>query len=329
MALPYSECVMSKLAVLFFVFVSSLSAVASLTVSQPINGTTVANPIRVVAANPQAVSFRIYVDHVSQYAAYGTSIDTTINVSVGQRYIVVQTWDRYGNVEKYPISVTAQSSALANAISNLEESVWSNCGTCGNHVGDTRYVLGSQTMGYSPAIKAKSSKFFVGGDNEYTNYYWFVKTQWYQQVSRIKQRFDLFVPAGSDPQAIEFESQYRWKEYLYNLSIQLGYKSYRWSTFDYINKVWKDTGLALSPLSTDSWHHLEAEWEIDHVKHQRKLVAITVDGNRMTPVYAVYLPARFDSGLPDYMTVAAFQLDMNSYAQDYHVFVDNFTFEYE
>jgi hypothetical protein len=306
----------------------SFSAFASLTVNQPVNGTTVSNPVAVVAADPEATSFRVYVDGVSYYSSSSTSINITINVPAGPRNIVIQTWDRSGYVEKFAVGITATATSFVNSIPNLEENLWGNCGTCGNHIGDNRYVTGSQNIGYSPALNGKSSKFSVAGANPYTNYYWYVKTSWSKPVSRVKISLDLFVPAGSDPQAIEFESQHRWQGYLYNFSIQLGYKSCRWRTFDYITSVWKDTGVTFTPLSTDSWHHLETEWELDRVGHRRKLVSFSLDGTRMTPVYAVYLPAKVSSG-PDYMTLAAFQLDLNSSAQDYGVYVDNFTFAYE
>jgi hypothetical protein len=112
----------------------------------------------------------------------------------------------------------------------------------------------------------------------------------------------------------------------YNLSLQLGYKSDRLRTFDYIKDAWIDTGRSMPTLSPDKWHHLVTEWEIDHSNHRRKLVAITIDGQRITPYSAVYLPALHQSG-SNYMTLGAFQLDMNNNAEDYHVYVDNFTFE--
>jgi hypothetical protein len=320
---------MSKIRVLFFVLLCSFSAFASLVVNQPVNGTTVSNPIRIVAADPQAIAFRVYINNVAQYTAQGTRIDKAISTSAGLKNIVVQTWDRNGNVEKYAVSVNAKNSNLSHALYNLEDNFWQSCGTCGNHVGDNRYVLGKQLHAVSSSLKGKYSKFSIGGTNPYTNYYWFLKIPWAQQVSHIKQSFDLYVPGGSDPQAIEFESQHRWKQYLYNFSVSLGYKSRRLKTFDYGSNSWKDTGLAFSPLSTDKWHHLESEWEVDHAKHLRRLVAITIDGHRLAPRAAVYLPALHQGNLPNYMTVAAFQLDMNRYAQDYHVFVDNFTFQYE
>jgi hypothetical protein len=320
---------MLKVLVLFFGLAISVSSFASLTVTQPVNGTTVSNPIRVVASDPEAVSFRVYVDSVSQYSTSGASMDTSLNVSAGQRNIVVQSWDRYGNVEKYAVTVTAQNSVLANKISNLEEEPWGSCGTCGNHPGDTRFVSGTQDLVYSPALNGKSSKFSIGGDNPYTNYYWFIKTGWSQIVRKVRISFDIFVPSGSDPQAIEFETQYRWNSYLYNLSIQLGYKSLRWRTFDRINNNWLDTGIPLTPPSANAWHHVEADFEVDHSGHRRKLVSVALDGVTKTPSAAIYLPAKYQSGYPNYMTVAAFQLDMNGYAQDYSVFVDNYTFEYE
>jgi hypothetical protein len=319
---------MFRSALLFLLLVTPFSVFASLTVSQPVNGTTVSNPVHVVGYDSEAVAVRIYVDGVSKYSSSSKTIDTSIYVSSGQRTFVVQTWDKYGNVEKYAVGITAKTSSLAKSIYNLEENWWGNCGTCGNHIGDTRYVSGGQGIGYSPALKGKSSKFSIGGSNPYTNYYWYLKNGWGQYVSRIKISLDLFVPGGSDPQAIEFESQHRWKNYLYNFSLQLGYKSYRWKTFDYITNVWKDTGVGFSPLSPDKWHHLESEWEIDHTNHRRKLVAFSLDGRRMTPVSAVYLPAKYSTG-PDYMTIGAFQLDMNRNAQDFHVYVDNFTFSYQ
>jgi hypothetical protein len=318
-----------KIAKLLSVLLVSVSSFASLTVSQPVSGTTVSNPIRVVASDYQAVSFRIYVDGNSVYYKSGSSIDTSISVGSGEHNVVVQSWDKYGNVEKYPLNVTAKSTSYAHKISSLEEGYWGNCGTCGNHPGDDRYVWGTQNIGYTKALNGKSAKFSVGGNHPYTNYYWYVKSGWGTQVNSVKISFDMYLPDGSDPQAIEFETQYRWKGWLYNLSIQLGYKSLRLRTFDRNKNTWLDTGMSFSPPSRGDWHHIEAEFAIDHSGHRRKLIAVTIDGNRKTPSSAVYLPGKYQSGLPNYMTVAAFQLDMNGDAEDYGVYVDNYTFQYQ
>ena len=128
--------------------------------------------------------------------------------------------------------------------------------------------------------------------------------------------------------AIEFEAQHRWNNRLYNMALQMGYKSGYWRTFDYGRSAWVSTGIPFKPLTPDTWHHIVADFEIDYATGKRRLVAVGLDGTRKVPTQNSTLPALNSPGM-NYTTFAAFQLDMNSSATDYHVFVDNYRFHWE
>lgn len=315
-----------------FVFFLLLTAAASasITVQSPTASSTVPNPVRVIASDPNAVHMKIYVDHDEVYGQNTQKIDTAISLSPGLHQIVVQSWTSAGEVDKYSLSVTATDTGFNNVASNLEELMWQNCGSCGNHIGDTRYVTGSQTLVSSPALRNRSSRFAVAGNNHYTNYYWYLKSYDNRTIKRLRIEFDLFVPRqfATTPQAIEFEAQHRWNNRLYNMALQMGYKNGYWRTFDYGRSAWVSTGIPFKPLTPDTWHHIVADFEIDYATGKRRLVAVGLDGTRKVPTQNSTLPALNSPGM-NYTTFAAFQLDMNSSATDYHVFVDNYRFHWE
>ena len=84
------------------------AAVTGVTVCSPAAGSTVGSPVHFAAAakstNP-ITAMRIYVDNVSQYYVSGSSLDTSLAMSSGKHYVVVQAWDSSGAVFKSPLTI--------------------------------------------------------------------------------------------------------------------------------------------------------------------------------------------------------------------------------
>src|SRR5215471_11225213 len=84
---------------------------ASVTVTSPVDGSTVSTTAHVVASSPDGAVMRIYVDDVNVYEVSSDHIDTNISLSVGQHWIVIVAWDSPGNVSTQRVTVTASNSA--------------------------------------------------------------------------------------------------------------------------------------------------------------------------------------------------------------------------
>ena len=81
---------------------------ATVTVSQPANGTTLYAPIHVVAGGsaPSGVdAMQIYLDGALVYQVNANSFDTTVPASNGTHAVVVKLWDKLGNAYKQSVTV--------------------------------------------------------------------------------------------------------------------------------------------------------------------------------------------------------------------------------
>ena len=77
------------------------AAFAGVTVSSPAAGSTVATPAHFVASASSThpiTGMRVYVDNVSVFATGAATIDTSIAMNVGSRFVVTQAWDSTGAV---------------------------------------------------------------------------------------------------------------------------------------------------------------------------------------------------------------------------------------
>jgi phospholipase C len=94
-------------------FTSSLAtkcaaATYGVTVCSPAAGSTVGSPVHFAAAatstNP-ITAMRIYIDSVSQFLGYPSSLDTYMSVKSGTHSVVVQAWDSSGAVFKSSLTI--------------------------------------------------------------------------------------------------------------------------------------------------------------------------------------------------------------------------------
>ena len=87
-------------------------------VSSPTNGSSVSSPVRFVANATSGCSInavRIYVDSQSLYTVNGASVDTSLNLSNGSHYVVVQAWDSTGAVAKTALNINVVPACNSSA----------------------------------------------------------------------------------------------------------------------------------------------------------------------------------------------------------------------
>ncbi len=78
-------------------------------VASPSNGGSVNLMPHFVASttSPSPVTaMRIYVDNVGVYTVYSATLDTTLTLTPGAHYVVVQAWNQAGQVAKTPLNIT-------------------------------------------------------------------------------------------------------------------------------------------------------------------------------------------------------------------------------
>jgi hypothetical protein len=80
------------------------------TVCSPVNGASVASPVRFTAAAKSTspiTAMRIYIDNVSAFSTAAASLDVSLPVSLGTHTVVIQAWNSTGTVLKAsPITLT-------------------------------------------------------------------------------------------------------------------------------------------------------------------------------------------------------------------------------
>jgi hypothetical protein len=215
-------------------------------------------------------------------------------------------------------------------IDRVEEAAWLTCGNCGNDGGTGATAAYFDTLGIAaPSEDGSSTQFTIAATVPYTNGYFYQKhTPVASQINALTYEFDLYIPAGSEnlPQGIEFECQQILNGWVYNFSWQALYPGNQWRIFDYGLKRWDATGISLTRFTPGTWHHIVAEYHNDTAAHTVLHDALTVDGVR-TPVNITH--NAFFSGAVNNQFTNAVQLDSNSVAAPYSVYVDKMRITYQ
>lgn len=79
------------------------------TVCAPLNGAATGSPVQITAgaaAGAGIAAMKVYVDNQDSYTIQSNSINTTLPMSAGSHNVVVQAWDKNGNVYKTPVNIS-------------------------------------------------------------------------------------------------------------------------------------------------------------------------------------------------------------------------------
>lgn len=114
---------------------TALPAFASVVVSSPSDGDTVAANVRFVASATTTTcksgiaSLGVYVDGGLRYTVNGISVNTVVNLTPGKHQAVIQAWDFCGAVTSSSMSVTVNTNAGVSVASPSNGSTVSNPAT--------------------------------------------------------------------------------------------------------------------------------------------------------------------------------------------------------
>lgn len=262
------------------------------------------------------------------------AIDASVTMTAGTHTLTVQTLTSTGAlIARSTIHPAAVSSSVTIPIIDDSAGNWIACNQCGGGGGGNPIPV---TIVSSPSEDGTAAKFTTIGEGGITG--GFGTSYWYAphtaptaKISYIKYSFDIYVPGAyvNTPQAIEWECQQNFSGLTYNFGWQAEYKgtpNNRWRIFDYVNKTWNDSGLALTRFSGDTWHHVISELHVVNGTNEIYHDSLTIDGVRMVPTQNFIHNAK-NTGFGNQLT-NAIQLDMDGSNTAYTVYVDAMSVTY-
>jgi hypothetical protein len=309
------------------------AAFAGVTVSSPSAGSSVGSPVHFVASATSSVAIttmKIYVDNNVAYSVNASKLDTNLSMSTGSHYVVVQSWDKNGTVARSGLNINVTSTtsgdtgggtipSTAKVFSGIEQmSGWQWCSVCAGPGGNGTAVPFSMTSGVSsPSMDGASTKYWIGGSSPYG------AALWWKQLGADDSKhnfvYDLYFYM-TDPkssQALEFDMNQAVGGKRYIFGTQCDYKDHKtWDVFDGVARKWVSTGIACTPPSAYTWHHLVLEFQRTS-GNMAKFIAVTLDGKKS---YFNKSFAPHSSSVRELNV--AFQMDGNGSMTDYSVWVD-------
>lgn len=306
------------------------AAFAGVSVSSPTSGATVNSPFKVTAtatSSSSVTAMAVYVDNNLAYKVSGSSVNTSISTSTGSHYLVVQSWDSSGNIQKQGLTVNVSSSTSssttvpsnAKVYSNIDQmSGWSSCNSCAGPGGNGAAVPYSMTQyRATPSVDGASTEFWLGGTTPYSAALWWNQLGANGAVSNFVYDLYFYLKNPSASQALEFDlNQSGWsKKWIFGT--QCDYKDHKdWDVWDTANHVWVKTGIPCSPPQAYTWNHLILEFQRTSTG-MAKFVAVTLNGKK-SYINRSYWP---QASSVQELNVA-FQMDGNNTQTDYSVWLD-------
>ncbi len=269
-----------------------------LSVSSPTDGTTGTSPLHVVAsATPKNPIFfmRVYVDQLSVYFTFNSSIDTQIFVGPGQHTIEIVAEDNQGFISATPIqvNVTTQSQYTISSIQDLPG--WQSCSAvfppgsgrdgqiCAAGLGIAQSTMTENQS--SPAMDGKSAKFTMGGPTPYSNILYFNPVAGGDNVSHFTYDLYFYIDQPDAPQALEFDINQTFGGNRWVWGSECNFNgSGKWDIWNDLTG-WQPTQFPCTPFPANTWIHLI--WSVERVGNQVHYISLTV-GNQVYNVDTYY-----------------------------------------
>lgn len=304
------------LCVVILTLVSASAAFAGVAVTSPAAGSTVTSPAHFVASANSSfpiTGMRVYVDNVSVFATSAASVDTSIAMNSGSRFVVTQAWDSTGAVftTSMTVNVTAGGTptptpaptpapgpglpappANASVISNIDQLAgWQSCTTCAGAGGNGPSALFSVAQfQVSPSMDGSSAKFSISGSTPYSDALWWRQLGANNAAQNFKYEVFFYLTNPNAAQALEFDANQSNGAHKFIFGTQCNIRNgSHWDVWGGTAGVWENTGIACTVPSAFTWHHLV--WEFQRTASSTVFIGFTLDGvthyvNRSYPAVA-------------------------------------------
>lgn len=324
-----------SLTLTFAIFTFCLPSLGQITVSSPSNS-TVASPTKFAATAKSSISgvsitaFKIYVDNNEKYSIGSSSISTSLSLSAGSHYVVLQAWDSKGNIYKKALNLSVSTTSSSDtgstsAYTNIDQMTgWESCDVCAGAGGSGPTTPYSMAQNISnPSMDGRSAKFWIGGSTPYSQALWWKHLTAVPSAHHFVYDLYFYLTNSSAPQALEFDvnQSVNGKHFIFGTQCDIR-KTKQFDVWDDINQKFVPTGIACAAPSAYKWHHLI--WEFERTTDNRvKFVSVTLDGVKH---YVNISYATRSSSASSLST--AFQMDGNYQQTDYSTWLDKVTLEY-
>ncbi len=333
--------------------VKSGSGSSGVSVSSPVNNSTVGSPVNFKATASTSCSkgvssMGIYTaPGVLAYTVNGASMNYNLALNAGKYNTVVQEWDGCGGSSSTPVTITVSggSGGGGNSFSNVQHSGgWSGAGqraptfvNCSPSPCDN--IVFSMTQNVkSPSLSGESTQMYLAGSQGYGDGFWNNHLIGDGSSQGMLDPNHTLVPTLHNftydvyfwnsniglSQAVEFDIN----EFFDNLGFIWGHEcrvagGNEWDVWDNLNARWVPTGIGCHPLS-NSWNHLTIQVQRTS-SNQLLYQSITLNGVTSN-VNQYYSPG---SAVGWYGVTINYQQDGNSSQSPYSVYLDQLTFTYE
>ena len=309
-----------------------------LQISNPADGESVSSPLTVAAtANPKNPIFfmRVYVDQVAVYFTFNNSINAEIFLAPGQHTLEVMAEDNQGYISATPIKITISSQAPKTTISGIQSmSGWQSCGDvfppgsgragqlCAAGYGTPNSTLTQNVS--SPSMDGKSAEFSIGPSQPdcpgYCNMLYFNPVAGGNNVSHFIYDLYFYIDNPNAAQALEFDvnQTFGGQRWVWGSECNLKADGH-WDIWnDAPNTGWQPTDIPClaTQFPANTWNHIT--WDVQQAGNKVQYNTLTVNG-KVYPVNTTY-PNQQNWTLEEIDT--AFQMDLDSTGQPYHVWLD-------
>lgn len=281
---------------------------------------------------------RVFVDGQAEFFTFFNTVDTQMLLSPGAHNLIVIATDTSGNNVGTALSVTASAPANpAVTFSDLQTLPnWEPCQAtfppghpragqiCAAGMGNdlTSNMTENQStptpVGGSGATVAH---FDISGPKGYENVLW---TKYFASGSNVSHfTYDMYVMIDDPtrPQALEFDVNQTFGNNRWVFGTECNFKDHKtWDVWDGVNG-WTATQVPCTPATfpANTWTHMV--WQFERVGNQVHYVSLTVGAQ----TYSIDMYQSFEAGWVMQDIDVAFQMDIDSGADPYNVWLDQVT----
>lgn len=308
--------------------------------------------VQATGASPnQITAMQVYDNGNLVNETQGTTVDTTLNLTPGSHYVVVQAWDSTGAVFFNPVTVNVagapsvqaqdqsattqpvagnQAAPQANIPSGATAKYdidqmggWESCDACAGINGSGPVDPYSMTQNIqSPSLDGSAATFWLGGNIPWGAALWWKQLGPNDAVSHFVYDLQFYVTNPQAAQGLEFDvnQSVGGQKFIFGTECDVRTNG-GWRVWDTANAKWIETG-ATCQVNANSWNHLT--WEYERVGNQTHFIAVTLNGYRQ--VVDKYFYSR-PVGNAREINVA-FQMDGNEHEENYQAWLDKVTLYY-
>lgn len=216
------------------------------------------------------------------------------------------------------MSISSTPLHAETVFANLNQvSGWESCTVCAGANGSGPSAKYSMTQNVaSPSIDGHSARFSISGKTPYSDALWWKQLGAHDSVTNFVYDLYFYYTNPSAPQSLEFDvnQTVNGKWFIFGTQCSMR-SSHQWQVWDASAASWKSTGVACAAPKPYVWNHLT--WEFQRVSGKVRFVSLTFNGQKHY-INRTYAPR---TGGSDQLNVA-FQMDMNSSATAYQVWLD-------